>query len=90
MKRDDALRIKDILKNIYLAEAFTKNISLDVFKENMESNFAVIKCIENIGEASRNVSEYIRNKYTGVPWQIMTKTRDRISHGYFDINLEKV
>lgn len=49
---------------------------------------ATIHLIEVIGEASRNISESFQEKYPEIPWQPITGTRNRLAHGYIDIDLD--
>ena len=51
---------------------------------------AVTRLLEIIGEAAKYVSEPARALAPGVPWREIAGTRDRIAHGYFDINLDIV
>lgn len=52
--------------------------------------YAVIRCIEIIGEAVKQIPDYVRIKYPEIPWKDMAKMRDKVIHFYFDINLEIV
>ncbi len=51
---------------------------------------AVIREIEIIGEAARNVSREFRNKNPGIPWREMVGMRDKLIHGYFGVDLDAV
>jgi uncharacterized protein with HEPN domain len=50
----------------------------------------VTKCIEIVGEATKQIPDSIREKYPEVPWRDMAGIRDRLVHGYFKVNLEIV
>ena len=50
----------------------------------------VIRCIEGIGEATKNVPDRIRSKYPSIPWSDMAGMRDKIIHCYFVVNFENV
>jgi len=43
---------------------------------------------EVIGEASKNLSQDIKDNYPNVPWEEMYRLRNRISHEYFGIDYE--
>ncbi|TAN45197.1 MAG: DUF86 domain-containing protein [Nitrospirae bacterium] len=90
MTRDVTLYLKDILDNMNKAVLFTENMVFDGFAEDVKTSYAVVRCIEIIGEASKNVPYEIRRKYPAIPWQKMAGMRDKISHFYFGINLKKV
>ena len=49
---------------------------------------AVIRSLEIIGEASKNVPETIRQKYPKILWKEMAGTRDKLIHHYFGIDYE--
>ena len=49
---------------------------------------ALTKLVEIIGEAAKNVSAARRERYPQVPWKQMAATRDRLIHGYFDVDLD--
>lgn len=51
---------------------------------------ALTRLLEIIGEAAKNVSGPTRALAPGIPWREISGTRDRIAHGYFDINLDTV
>lgn len=50
----------------------------------------MIRALEVIGEAARNIPKQIRKKYPEVPWIEMTGMRDKLIHDYFGVNLELV
>ena len=90
MKRDIALYIKDILKNMDKAGRFIKDITYEDFASDEKTNYAVVRCVEIIGEAAKNIPENIRRKYPDIPWKKMAGMRDKISHFYFGIDMKKV
>jgi uncharacterized protein with HEPN domain len=51
---------------------------------------AVVRSIEVIGEASKNIPESIRAKYKELPWKQMAGMRDKLIHGYFGIDTETI
>jgi uncharacterized protein with HEPN domain len=51
---------------------------------------ALTRLLEIVGEAAKHVSGPTRALAPGVPWREIAGTRDRIAHGYFDINLDTV
>ncbi len=89
-ERDFKIYITDIIENMQKAEEFIKDISYEEFAADEKTHYAVIRCIEIIGEAAKHIPDEIRNKYPNVPWKDMAGMRDKITHFYFGINLEKV
>jgi uncharacterized protein with HEPN domain len=42
--------------------------------------------LEIIGEAARGLSPVIQNRYPEIPWRQMAGMRNRLIHGYFDVD----
>ena len=85
---DYSIYLQDIISNIEHAEEFTANMSFDKFVENYQFNYAVVRCLEIIGEACKQIPQTIRNKYPEVPWQRIVVTRNVIVHEYAAVDLE--
>jgi len=86
-KREWKLFVEDILESIELVESYVANMNFDDFKNDRKTIDAVVRNLEIIGEAARNISDEIKNKYQNVDWKGMIGLRNRIAHGYFGINL---
>ena len=66
----DFLRdIKDAAQN---AVRFVAGVSYEDFRDNTEKVYAVIRILEVIGEAAKNVPVQLRKRYPSVPWRIVT------------------
>jgi uncharacterized protein with HEPN domain len=48
----------------------------------------VVRSIEIIGEASKNIPETMKAKYKELPWKQITGMRDKLIHAYFGIDAE--
>jgi len=68
------------------AQRFVEGIDFEAFVADDKTASAVVRKLEIIGEATKNVPETIRQKYPQVPWRQMAGMRDRIIHAYFDVN----
>jgi uncharacterized protein with HEPN domain len=88
--RRNTLYIKDILENIKHAETFIENVTYEEFIKDKKTSYAVVRCIEIIGEAVKNIPDDVREKYSDIPWKKMAGMRDKISHFYFGIDMKKV
>lgn len=60
------------------------------FVKDDKTASAVVRKLEIIGEASKNIPRSIRQKYEGLPWNDMARMRDKISHAYFGVDYEIV
>jgi uncharacterized protein with HEPN domain len=89
MKKDYTIYLKDIIENSNDAKEFTKNITFDEFKNNKEKINAVTKSLENIGEATSNIPDEIKEKYPKINWKNIKDFRNVLIHKYRDIKLEK-
>ena len=88
MKRDISIYIKDILENMQKAEKFVEGIGYTEFLNDEKTSYAVTRCIEIMGEAVKNISQEIRDKYPDIPWKRIAGMRDILIHEYFGIDLE--
>lgn len=52
--------------------------------------YAVIRCLEIIGETTKRLPGDLRNKYAEVPWKSMTGTRDFLAHDYASVKMKKL
>ncbi len=52
--------------------------------------FALIRCIEIIGEAARQITDATRNLSADIPWNAIAGMRNRLIHAYFDVDSELV
>ena len=90
MKREVEDYIEDIVNAMGKAMDFVKGMSYEEFVEDDKTNFAVIRAIETIGEATKNIPEDIREKYPEIPWKDMAGMRDKVIHEYFGVDLDIV
>ena len=90
MKREYKLFIQDIKECIEQIDEFLGNMTLEEFKADEKTSSAVVRKIEIIGEATKNVPKEIRQKYKELPWSDMARMRDKIIHSYFIVDYEVV
>ena len=90
MKRDYSLYIKDILDCIERVEEFVGDINFDEFLADDKTSSAVVRKLEIIGEATKNIPKSVTQKYEEIPWKEMARMRDKISHFYFGVDYEIV
>lgn len=90
MTRNLSLYIKDILQNMQDAQNFIRGMSYEKFVADKKTFNAVVRSLEVIGEAAKNVPEEIRSKYPSIPWKEMAGMRDKVIHLYFGVSREAV
>ena len=71
MTRNVDLYLKDILQGMHDAEEFVEGFTYEEFTTDKKTFHAVVRAIEVIGEAAKNVPDSIRGKYPAVPWREM-------------------
>jgi uncharacterized protein with HEPN domain len=86
MKKDDSVYLRHILDAIGLIEEYTKGMSENEFLANSMAHDAVVRQLEIIGEAARNISNDFRENHSKIPWGKMTGIRNKIIHEYFNVN----
>lgn len=61
-----------------------------IFFKDIKTQDAVVRNIDIIGEATKNLSKEIRNGHPEIPWKNVAGMRDRLIHQYFGVNLDIV
>jgi len=79
-----------ILDSINHIQTFTRNITLEELKNNIEKQDAIVRRFEIIGEASNNVTDKIKRDNPDLPWREMKAMRNFVSHEYFGIDYDDV
>lgn len=82
--------LRDMHENANRAIQFAKGMSYETFSKDDKTIYAVIRAVEIIGEATRNIPQEIRTKYPEIPWRDASDMRNKLVHRYFGINLEVI
>jgi len=90
MSNEDAVRLRHMLDAARRAMDFTQGRVRSDLESDEQLSLALVRLLEILGEAARNVSEDLRNDYPDIPWRQIAGTRDRLIHGYFDVDLDIV
>lgn len=85
-RREWKLLFEDILESISKIEEYTRDLSYEDFEDNNLVTDAVVRNIEIIGEASKNIPSEIQKLFSDIPWQKLRGIRNRIVHDYFDVD----
>lgn len=88
MRREPGVFIKHILECIELIEKYTQGKTKREFLKSTSLQDAVIRRIEIIGEAVKNIPDKTKKKYPNTPWKKIAGMRDILIHEYFGIDLD--
>jgi uncharacterized protein with HEPN domain len=88
--RDPRLYVQDIAQSVEDIESYTVGLTEAEFYASRLIQDAVVRRLEIIGEASRQMPAEIRLRYPNVPWRRLAGLRNRITHEYFGIQLERI
>lgn len=90
MKREIGDYLPDVVDGIEKSAKFIEGMGYEGFIGDDKTVFAVLRVLEVIGEAVKNIPEDVRKKYPEVPWKDIAGMRDKLIHGYFGVELRRV
>ena len=90
MSRDFKVFLEDILDAVQRIREYTSGISSSQFSADNKTFDAVIRNLEIIGEATKNVPQAVRDKNPRIEWTKMAGLRDILIHEYFGVDSEIV
>lgn len=89
-RKNAGIFLQDILESIEKIEHYTKSTSLEEFLGDDEKQDAIMKRLEVIGEAVKNIPDEVKKKNSTIPWKDMAGMRDVLIHEYFGVRMERV
>ncbi len=87
--KDDKVYLAHILESMGHIESFIIGGKEEFFDSRLIQD-AVIRNLEIIGEAVKNISKELRQQYEDIPWREMAGLRDVLIHEYFGVDLRTV
>jgi len=87
MKKDPKIFLEHILQCIERVEQYVEGVTKKQFLESVQLQDSVIRRIEIMGEAVKNIPTQIKDKYPDIPWQEIAGMRDILIHEYFGVDL---
>lgn len=83
----DKIYLEEIKEFCRKIQIFVGTVSYEDFVADEKLSLAVVKLIENIGEASKRLPEEAKTKYPGVDWKKAMAMRNRLVHDYMETDL---
>lgn len=82
--------VEDIYRDLQFVKEFTKGMSFIDFVADFKTQYAVYKALENMGEASKRIPEFLRRKFPDIPFRQMAGLRDIVTHDYDGISYDMI
>ena len=86
--RSDKLYLEDLLTAMNRIAEYIEGHNFNQFKKDYKTVDEIVRNFEIIGEASKNVSDAIKNQNPEIPWNEMYYLRNRVMHEYFGVDYE--
>ncbi len=90
MSRDPKLFLQDILDSSAKVFSYTNGMTQEEFEANGMAYDAVIRNLEVIGEAAKQVPQELREASPKIPWRMICGFRDHLAHAYFGLDNDTV
>lgn len=88
--RGDKEFLSDIEEAIKRIKTYTRNMNYQKFLKDTKTQDAVVRNLEIICEAAKNISESLKADHPNIPWKEMARVRDKVIHFYFGVNYDVV
>lgn len=89
-KRGNVEFLTDIKEAIKRIEVYIENLNYKEFLQDIKTQDAIVRNLEVIGEAVKNITSDFKKKYKNIEWKKLAGLRDKIIHYYFGVNWDIV
>lgn len=87
---EDFVRVRHMLDAAEKILEFTSGARRSTLDNDEKLALSLVRLLEIVGEAANNVSDSFQEEYSAIPWRQIGATRNRLIHGYFDVDLDVV
>lgn len=88
--RNDIGHLIDVVRAGKLIQQFAGEIDAESFRTSPLHQSAILHQFLVLGEATKRLSDRFKAQHADIPWREMAGIRDRLIHGYNDVNLDVV
>ena len=88
--KDDRVFILHILDEVNFIIRESKALDYEDLVQNEILKRAILRSLEIIGEATKNLSKDFRKKHSAIKWRELAGLRDKLIHYYFGVKWERV
>jgi len=86
-EKSPKVHLEDILTSVSRIEEYTNDLSFENFNKDQKTIDAVIRNLEIVGEAARNIPEEFSERHGNLPWREMMSMRNKVIHEYFGVDI---
>ena len=90
MMKEPIIFLTHILEPINFIEVYLQGVTEEHFHASIEKQDLVLRRLEIIGEATKNLPDEFRERHSDIPWKSIAGLRDVIVHQYFGINFNRI
>ena len=90
MSEGDRIRLKHMRDATAKAVTYAKGRSRADLDSDEMLALSVVRLIEIAGEAAKHISQAVKDRVPQIPWKQIAGARDRLIHGYYDVDMDIV